>query len=101
MVLLDILRRRGRALLSIRILRRRGTRPLVGAWETILRLVLRVLVGGHVRARLLGGRWREGGVHLRGEQCQRAVRYLKVRATLGQEGGEEQGIRCVAIADRP
>ena len=64
MVLLDILRW-GRALLAVRILRRRGARPLVGARKTILLLVLRVLVCGHVRARLLR-RWRrEGGVHLR------------------------------------
>lgn len=62
-VLLDVLWRRG--LLAVRILRRRGARPLVGAWQTVLLLVLRVLgVGGHVGARLLGRRRREGRVHL-------------------------------------
>ena len=48
-LLLDILWRR--ALLAVRVVRRRGARPLVGAWQAVLLLVLRVLVGGHVRAR--------------------------------------------------
>lgn len=61
-LLLDILWRR--ALLAVRVVRRRGARPLVGAWQAVLLLVLRVLVGGHVRARLLGWRRREGRVHL-------------------------------------
>lgn len=63
-LLLDILWRR--ALLAVRVVRRRGARPLVGAWQAVLLLVLRVLVlvGGHVRARLLGRRRREGRVHL-------------------------------------
>jgi hypothetical protein len=65
-LLLDVLGRRGRALLAIWILGRRGARPLVGPWQAILLLVLWVLVGGHVRARLLGRRGRERGVHLRG-----------------------------------
>ena len=62
-VLLDILRRWG--LLAVGVLRRRGARPLVGARKTVLLLILWVLVGGHVRARLLGRR-REGRVHLGG-----------------------------------
>jgi hypothetical protein len=77
-VLLDILRRR-RALLAVRILRRRGAGPLVGARKTVLLLVLRVLVCGHVRARLLG-RWRrEGGVHLRGQVSGRPGRLWQAQ----------------------
>ena len=73
-VLLDILWRRG--LLAVGVLRRRGTRPLVRAWQTILLLVLRVLVGGHVRARLLWWRRREGRVHLaRAEVSGRRTAY--------------------------
>lgn len=63
-VLLDVLGRGRRALLAVRVLRRRGARPLVGAGQTVLLLVLRVLVGGHVRARLLRRRRRQCGVHL-------------------------------------
>ena len=84
MVLLDILRWRRRALLAVRILRRRGARPLVGARKTILLLVLRVLVGSHVRARLLERRRREGGVYLH-RAGQRAVRQLVAGATLGRK----------------
>lgn len=74
MVLLNILRRW--RLLAIWILRRRCARPLVGARQTVLLLVLRVLVGSHVRARLLRGRRREGGVHMRGRRGIGAVGRL-------------------------
>ena len=81
-LLLDILWRR--ALLAVRVVRRRGARPLVGAWKTILLLVLRVLVGSHIRARLLGWRRREGGVHL-GRAGQMAIRQLMAGTTLGRK----------------
>jgi hypothetical protein len=62
-MLLDILRRRGR-LTAIWILGRRAPIPLVGPRETVGLLVLRMLVGSHVGARLLRWwRW-EGGSHL-------------------------------------
>lgn len=63
-VLLDILRLG--SLLAIRILRWRPTIPLVGARKTVGLLVLRMLVGSHVRTRLLGGRRRrrESRAHL-------------------------------------
>ena len=101
-LLLDILWRR--ALLAVRVVRRRGARPLVGAWQAVLLLVLRVLVlvGGHVRARLLGGRRREGRVHLA-----RAVSAGGGRLMLWQHGrqliaaepalGDEVWMRCEGV----
>lgn len=90
-MLLDILRW-GRALLAVRVLRRRGARPLVGAWKTILLLVLRVLVCGHVRARLLG-RWRrESGVHLRGQVSRRSDSLWQARGWAGRCEG-----RCTLL----
>lgn len=86
-VLLDVLRRRG--LLAVWILRRRRACPLVGAWQAVLllllllRVVLGVLVGGHVGARLLRrGRGREGGVDLGGGQVSQCVCH-------GQSGDKE------------
>jgi hypothetical protein len=99
-LLLDILWRR--ALLAVWVVRRRGARPLVGAWQAVLLLVLRVLVGGHVRARLLGGRRREGRVHLA-----RAVSAGGGRLMLWQHGrqliaaepalGDEVWMRCEGV----
>jgi hypothetical protein len=67
-MLLDILRRRGR-LPAIWILRRRAPIPLVGPRKTVGLLVLRMLVGSHVGAWLLRWwRW-EGGAHM----CRRRV----------------------------
>jgi hypothetical protein len=90
-VLLDILRW-GRALLAVRILRRRGARPLVGARKTILLLILRVLVCSHVRARLLR-RWRrEGGVHLGGQVSGRSDSLWQARGWAGRCEG-----RCTLL----
>lgn len=77
-VLLDVLRRR--LLLAVWILLRRGACPLVGAGQTVLLLVLRVLVGSHVRARLLRRGRRKGGVDL--------------GRRLGTEQGSSAGSRC-------
>lgn len=62
-VLLDILRRR-RWLLAVRVWRRRGARPLIGAWQAVGLLVLVLRMLGHVGSGLLGRRRRERGVHL-------------------------------------
>lgn len=101
-VLLDVLWRGG--LLAVRVLRRRGARPLVGAWETVRLLVLRVLVGGHVRARILGGRRRERRVHMRGRRRIGAVggllrgRRLPVRVRV--HGGGGGVVHCAALRER-
>ena len=65
MVLLHILLRR--TLLRVGILPWWATRPLVGTWKTILRLLvlLGMLATSHVGAWLLGRWWRESGAHLR------------------------------------
>jgi hypothetical protein len=62
-VLLHILRWR---LLRVWILLRWTARPLIGAGEAILRLllVLRMLSTAHVGSRLLRRRWRESRAHL-------------------------------------
>ena len=93
-MLLDILRWRRRALLAVRILRRRGARPLVGARKTVLLLVLRVLVGGHVRTRLLG-RGRRERVHLVEQVSWRSGSLWQERRWAGTAEG-----RCTH-ADRP
>ena len=64
MVLLDILRGR-RLLLAVWVLRRRTPIPFVGPRKSVGLLVLRMLVGSHVRSRLLGRRRWKGGAHLR------------------------------------
>lgn len=91
MVLLDVLRRRRRALLAVGVLRRRGACPLVGARQAVLLLVVRVLVGGHVGARLLRRRGREGGVHLGGSAGGQAGYDGSRQAVAGRTAGQDPG----------
>jgi hypothetical protein len=99
-LLLDVLWRR--ALLAVRVVRRRGACPLVGAWQAVLLLVLRVLVGGHVRARLLGRGRREGRVHLARAMSAgggRLMLWQHCRQLIAAEPGlgDEVWMRCEGV----
>jgi hypothetical protein len=86
-VLLHVLRRG--TLLGIWILRWRSAIPLVGAWETVLwllLLVLGMLAGSHVGAWLLGWwRW-ERGAHLKRGQV--SARYSAADGEMRGAGGK-------------